>query len=290
MTEVAYTQHEKTWCAGCTNHSLLESSKRAFNDLINESNGTIKKEDFVLCTGIGCHGKMHDYFEMSSIYCLHGRDLATAFGLKVGNPNLQVVVFAGDGDAYDEGMEHFVHAMRYNMDMTLIVHDNQLLSLTTGQPTVTSWVGLKNRTAYGVLEKPFNPVHMAISLGAGFVARANSMDIADTQRIIKEAIKYRGFAFVEVTQPCIFFHDTREFFKKNFYKLDEAEKDNKEKALIKSLEWNYEFKDGKIPYGIFYQKERASFEEGEPQLKALLDGKKTWWEIERNTDVERLLE
>ena len=141
-----YTVHDKTWCLGCTNFSLLESARQSFQELIDESKGALKKEDFVLCAGIGCHGKIHDYYEMSSIYGLHGRDLATAFGVKVGNPNLKVVSFSGDGNAFDEGMEHFVHAIRYNMDMTLIVHDNNLLSLTTGQPTATAWKGLRNRT------------------------------------------------------------------------------------------------------------------------------------------------
>ncbi len=283
------TKHDKTWCAGCTNFGLYESARQAFTELINESNGSLKKENFVVSAGIGCHGKVHDYFEMSSIYGLHGRDLAISFGIKIANPNLKVINFAGDGNTYEEGMEHFIHALRYNMDLTLVVHDNQLLSLTTGQATGTAWKGLKDRRAFGVLETPFNPVNIAISLGATFVARANVMDIADTKRIIKEAVKHKGFSFIEAVQPCVFFHDTRDFFTKNFYKTDEADKENKESALKKSQEWQYENKDGKIPYGILYQKTGTCFEESDPQLKTLLEKKQAWWQMERKTSIKKLL-
>lgn len=286
---IEYTKYDKTWCSGCVNFGLLESARNAFDELVRESKGRIKRENFVVCSGIGCHGKVSDYLELSSVYALHGRGLATAFGLKAGNPNLRVVVFAGDGDAYDEGVEHLVHAIRYNMDITLIVHYNNLLSLTTGQPSAVSWRGLKNRTAFGVLEEPLNPIAMAISLGASFVARANAMDLKDSKRIIKQAVKHRGFSFVEAVQPCIFFLDTREFFRRNLYKVDESFKGDRDRAMKRALEWNYENKEKKIPYGIFYKNKKPIFEDREPQLRNLLDKKIFWISVKRNLNIKRLL-
>ena len=138
------TKHEITWCPGCTNFMILESVKRAFAKLISE--GT-KQEDIAIVTGIGCHAKIFDYLNVSGFYGLHGRVIPIALGIKLGNPNLTVVGFEGDGDAYAEGIEHFIHAGRYNANMTLIVHDNRTFALTTGQATPTSPQGYKSKVS-----------------------------------------------------------------------------------------------------------------------------------------------
>ena len=145
MTEIS-TKNENTWCPGCPNFMILESAKGAIAKLID---GGRRQEDFAMVTGIGCHAKIFDYLNISGIYGLHGRVIPTALGITLGNPNLTVIGFAGDGDTYAEGMAHFIHVARYNLDMTLIVHDNQSFSLTTGQATPTSQLGYKNKA------KPF---------------------------------------------------------------------------------------------------------------------------------------
>src|SRR3989338_9906922 len=131
-----------TWCPGCTNVAVLTALKKAIAKFIDEG---ARQEDFAMVTGIGCHGKIFDYMNISGIYGLHGRVIPTAFGIKLGNPKLKVLGFSGDGDAYAEGIEHFIHAFRYNADMTYIVHDNQTFSLTTGQSTPTSAQGFKSK-------------------------------------------------------------------------------------------------------------------------------------------------
>lgn len=280
---------EKTWCPSCTNFMLLESVKRAIGELIKKGK---KQEDFAIVTGIGCHAKIYDYLNLAGVYGLHGRVLPTAFGIKIGNPNLSVIGFAGDGDMYAEGISHLVHASRYNSDMTLIVHDNQVFALTTGQASPTSQLGFKDRTAFGVLTRPLNPVRLALAAGACFVARINSMDIEHSSKIIEKAIQHKGFSFIEALQPCIVFHDVRELVRKNSYKLEEIKYDKTDikRAMEKAGEFDYSFrKNLKIPFGIFYQEKRQTFEQSQPQLNALLEKKEVWWQVNRKPYLKKLL-
>src|SRR3989304_5486877 len=190
------TEEKITWCPGCPDHMILESSRRALLSLMDQG---YKRENFAMVAGIGCHGKIFDYLNISGVYGLHGRALPTAIGVKIGNPNLNVIVFAGDGDTYSEGMEHFIHTCRFNPDMTLIVNDNQSFSLTTGQATPTSQLGFKTKAEpLGEFNKPFNPILLALSAGATFIARCNARDLDHTQEIIEEAIKHKGFSFIEI--------------------------------------------------------------------------------------------
>jgi 2-oxoglutarate ferredoxin oxidoreductase subunit beta len=281
------TSEINTWCPGCTNHLLLNGVKKAVNDYIKESGK--KKEEIAMVTGIGCHAKIFDYLNLGGIYGLHGRVLPTALGIKLGNPNLEVIGFGGDGDTYAEGMEHFVHSCRYNADMTMIVHDNRVFALTTGQTTPTSELGQKGKTTpLGVFEKPLNPLRLALTLGATFVARISAVDVDFTAKIIKEAIKHRGFSFVEVLQPCIKFHNDLAFLTKSTYKIENHNTKDLKAALEKANEWDYE-EDGKIALGIFYQEERKTLENEWPQLKALKDKKIGWNELKRKIDVKKLM-
>jgi len=196
------TKNEVTWCPGCPNFMLLESVKRALSELIDSKK--YSQKDFAMATGIGCHAKIFDYINISGIYGLHGRTIPTALGIKIGNPKLKVLAFAGDGDTYAEGMAHFVHNFRYNADMTLIVHDNQSFSLTTGQSTPTSQKGyISKGNPCGEIDSPFNPLKLALAAGATFIARTNALDIEHTKSIIKKAIEHKGFAYVEVMQRCL---------------------------------------------------------------------------------------
>ena len=155
-------KNEMTWCPGCYNFLILASVKKALTEL------GLDRSKIAIVTGIGCHGKIYDYLNTRGIYGLHGRVLPTAMGIKLADPSLTVIGFAGDGDTYAEGMEHFIHAGRYNTNMTLIVHDNQSFSLTTGQATPTSQQGYKNKAqTLGEFNKPINPVHLALAIGFG---------------------------------------------------------------------------------------------------------------------------
>ena len=254
-----------TWCPGCSNFFILESVKKTISDLINKNK--MEKKDFVIVAGIGCHGKIFDYLNLSGIYGLHGRVLPTSLGIKLGNPKLKVIGFAGDGDTYSEGIGHFIHAFRYNADMTLVVHDNQSFSLTTGQATPTSQKGYKsNVQPFGEFNNPLNPIKIALASGATFVARCNPADIEHTSEILKKAIKHKGFSYVEAMQKCLIFNKDMNDLDKLMYKI----KDNKniDDAFKLADEWDYNTKKGKIPIGIIYETRKKTLEEKWAQLKS----------------------
>jgi len=274
------TKEENTWCPGCPNFAILSVTKAALSDLVNEK--VIKSKDVVISSGIGCHAKIFDYLNVSGFYSLHGRVLPPCFGMKVSNPELTVIGFGGDGDTYAEGISHFVHNCRYNADMTMLVHDNKVFALTTGQATPTSQKGYVGRsTPLGVKDKTLNPIALALINGATFVARGFVSDTKHLKRIIKEAIKHRGFSVVDILQPCITFNDFGSNIRKKKYRLDDVNHNPKDygKALKRALEWDYSFSDkDKIALGIFYKTKRPTFNDQWPQLK------KPWYKVERKVD------
>jgi len=227
----------------------------------------IEREEAVLVSGIGCHGKMVNYVNINGFHGIHGRVLPLAAGIKLSNPNLTVVGFAGDSDQYNEGWGHFVHAIRLNIDMTLIVHDNMVLGLTTGQATPTSQQGFKSKsTPFGVIPPMLNPLAHALVSYCTFVARGFSGDMLHLKGLIVEAVKHRGFAFIDVFQPCVSFNylNTYDWFRQRIYKLEEKDHDvtDHKKALEKAFEWG-----ARIPIGIFYNKERSTYHDNLPHLK-----------------------
>ncbi len=253
-----------TWCPGCTNFGILTAFTKAIQELINE--GKIEKKDIVVLGGIGCAGKLPDYLKLNSFIGLHGRALASGIGIKLANPELKVIIFQGDGDTYNEGLEHFISACKENPDVTLIVHNNKTFALTTGQHTFTTEPGFKSRSlGQEVFTKPLNPIALALVSGATFVARGYALWIDHLKELIKEAILHRGFSFIDVLQPCISFHDTRKFYEERMYKLEESNHDytNFDEALKKALEWDYTLNpNARIPIGIFYKTERKTLEKG----------------------------
>jgi 2-oxoglutarate ferredoxin oxidoreductase subunit beta len=241
------TKNEITWCPGCTNFFILESVKQAIANLIDFEK--YKKNDFVITSDIGCSSKIYDYLNLSGICGLHGRSVATGLGIKLGNPKLNVLSFIGDGGCYDEGISHFIHTLRYNEDMTIIVHDNQGFSLTTGQPTATTQQGYKSKASpQGEKYRPLNPIKLALASNATFIARCDARDIKHTTEILEKAIKHNGCSFVEIIQDCLIFNTE---LKKDLYKIE----DNKDKKRAQDLadEWDYNSKIGKIPIGVIYQ-------------------------------------
>ena len=255
------TPKTNTWCPGCGNFGILMAFKKALIEL------GIEREDAVLVSGIGCHGKMVNYVNINGFHGIHGRVLPLAQGIKLANPKLNVVGFAGDADQYNEGWGHFAHAVRMNIDMTLIVHDNMVLGLTTGQATSTSQQGFKSKsTPFGVIPPMLNPVAHALVSNGTFVARGFSGDMFHLKNLIVEAIKHRGFAFIDVFQPCVTFNylNTYDWFRQRVYKLEEEGHDvtDRKKALEKAFEWG-----DRIPLGIFYKKERPTYRDNLPHLK-----------------------
>ncbi|HNU95826.1 MAG TPA: thiamine pyrophosphate-dependent enzyme [Candidatus Magasanikbacteria bacterium] len=249
------TKAKNTWCPGCTNFMILTAFKNALSELITE--GKIKKDNIVVGAGIGCHGKIADYVGTNSIISLHGRVVPTMTGVKLGNPNLTAIAFSGDGDSYAEGIEHLVHAAKRNSDIKLFVHNNQVFGLTTGQVTPTSNRGYKGKsTPQGSVEEPINPQMVMLASGATFIARVYTGDLPFMTQIMKKAILHKGFAHLEIIQPCISFNDTRDYFKERVYNLEENSPKN-------DLQWAMQKVQEKkrIPLGIFYEVEKPVFEE-----------------------------
>lgn len=260
LNELA-TPIKNVWCPRCGNFGILMAFKRALLKL------NLEREDVMLVSGIGCHGKIVNFVNVNGFHGLHGRVLPLATGIKLVNPNLTVVGFAGDADQYDEGWGHFSHALRRNIDMTLIVHDNMVLGLTTGQATATSQKGLKTKsTPFGVIPPPVNPIAVALVSHATFVARGFAGDMLHLTELMVEAIRHRGFALLDVFQPCVTFNylNTYDWYKERIYKLEEEGHDStdREKALKKSFEWG-----DRIPIGIFYKEERPTYRDSLPQVK-----------------------
>ncbi|MFH0736950.1 MAG: 2-oxoacid:ferredoxin oxidoreductase subunit beta [Candidatus Micrarchaeota archaeon] len=261
-----YNVKEKSqWCPGCGNFALVGALKGAMADL------GIERHQAVIVSGIGCSSKLPHYVDTYGFETLHGRGLPVASGIKLANDRLTVIDVGGDGDGYGIGSGHFLHIMRRNYDLTYIVHDNQLYGLTTGQASPTSQPGMKTKTTpYGVVETQFNPVATAIISGATFVARAFAGDMAHTKEIFKQAISHRGFAFVDVFQPCVTFNklNTYDFFTKRCYKLEGAGHNPADRMLalekaFEQVKTNYE----KLPIGVFFKEERPTYEDTLPQIK-----------------------
>ncbi len=257
------TKAENTWCLGCGDFGILTALKEAVTQLVEEG---YKKEEFVLVSGIGCHGKIYDYVDLNGFYSIHGRVLPTALGIRMANPDLKVLGFAGDGDTYAEGISHFIHAARYNLDVTFVVHNNQVFALTTGQATPTTQKGFKGKsTPEGKWDEPLNPILLALSAGATFVARGYAYDVKHLTWLMKEGVKHKGFAFIDVIQPCVTFHNITPYVRERIYKLEDTDHDpsNLEAAMEKAREWNYDMDpNAKIPIGIFYRAKKETIEEG----------------------------
>ncbi|MBI3033668.1 2-oxoacid:ferredoxin oxidoreductase subunit beta [Candidatus Woesearchaeota archaeon] len=189
------------WCAGCGDFSIFAALKNA----LVKMDMPVEKHFFTY--GIGCHGHMVNFMKAYGFEGLHGRPIPVAEGAKLANRELNVIVVAGDGDTYGEGMSHLMHIMRRNFDITLIVHNNMVYGLTIGQASPTADCGFKSRsTPEGLIEHPVNPIALAIAGGATFVARGFAGDPAHLSSLIVEGVNHRGFSIIDVFQPCVTFN------------------------------------------------------------------------------------
>lgn len=251
------TTAKNTWCPGCGNFAILNSIKAVLKSIQEE--GT-PLDNVVLVSGIGCHAKIVDYINVNSFYSIHGRVTPVAEGIKLANPNMKVIGFAGDGDAYGEGIEHLIFAAKRNVNITMIIHNNRVYGLTTGQYTPTSPLGFKGRsTPKGSLEMPINPLEVMLSSGATFLARGFSHGMDLLKKILKEAIAHEGFSLVDILQVCVTFYNMYEYYDKRVYELKGHDTSDYLGALKKIREWNYH-DDAPIALGLFYKKEAPTFE------------------------------
>ncbi len=209
---------EKAWCPGCGNFGIHEIVKEAMAEL------ALKKEDLCFVSGIGQAAKSPQYYDVSYFNGLHGRALPVACGIKAANPDLTVLVESGDGDMYGEGGNHFIHTIRRNPNITVLVHDNMIYGLTKGQASPTSQKGMiTSIQVQGVTSTPLNPPALALSAGASFIARGSYSEPALTKEIIKQAIAHTGFALVDIFQACVSFNkfNTHAWYKDNTAIIDD---------------------------------------------------------------------
>ncbi|BES82145.1 2-oxoacid:ferredoxin oxidoreductase subunit beta [Pyrodictium abyssi] len=254
------------WCPGCGNYGILAALTQALAELGLDPAKT------VIVSGIGCSGKTPHYVRVNGVHTLHGRAIPFATGVKLANPELTVIVEGGDGDLLGIGAGHFVALGRRNVDMTVIMHDNQVYGLTKGQASPTLPYGVQTKgLAKPNIQGMLNPVLLALASGYTFVARALATDVKHLKQLIKQAVKHRGAAFIDVLQPCPTYNNvyTAQFYRKTVYRLDEdpdwdpvvrdpsQEHSKKMAAMAKAHEW-----EPRIPVGVFYHNPLVpSFEE-----------------------------
>ncbi|NQU97933.1 2-oxoacid:ferredoxin oxidoreductase subunit beta [Candidatus Woesearchaeota archaeon] len=252
------------WCPGCGNYSILNGLKRAIVKL------KLKPRDVLVVSGIGCSSKLPQWIDVNGYHGVHGRGLPVGTGAKLANKNLHVIVVGGDGDVYGEGMNHFIHALRKNVNITLLVHDNQIYGLTKGQTSPTSMKGDKSTTSRrGNFDDPINPIALAVAQRTSYVARTFAGDLEHMTDTIADAIAFKGFAFINILQPCVSFnkHNTFVWFKERVYDLQKKgyKPNNVEKAFKKAYEgWDSGW--DKIPLGVFYKEKKPLFEDDHPVL------------------------
>lgn len=250
-----------TWCPGCGDFGIWKALQGAL------AAQNIAPDDGLIVYGVGCHGNMYDWMNMYGFVGLHGRALPVAQGVKLANHQLPVVVVSGDGDCLGEGGNHFLHAAKRNPDITVIIHDNQVYGLTTGQASPTAKPGFKTKsTPDGATDEPLNPLAIAIVAGATFVARGFAGDMPGLTDIIAKAIAHKGFSVVDVLQPCVTFDKihTYQWYRQRLYKLETERYVPSEqfKALEKAMEWG-----DRIPVGILYDINKHTSEDLEPALE-----------------------
>lgn len=255
------TPNKPTWCAGCGDYSMFFALKKALQEVATP------QENIVVVYGIGCHGHMCNFLHAYNFEGLHGRPIPVAEGIKTANNKLKVIVVAGDGDTYGEGMNHFLAGIRANHDVTLIVHNNMVYGLTTGQTSPTSGSGYKSKsTPDGVIETPVNPIALALSVGGSFVSRGFAGNVQHLSSLLVKAIQHDGFSVVDVLQNCVTFNkvNTIRWFNERVYDLQKDGHD--ETSHARAVEKSFEFGD-RIPIGVFYQDARKSYQDELPAIQ-----------------------
>jgi 2-oxoglutarate ferredoxin oxidoreductase subunit beta len=243
------------WCPGCGNFSILKALKQALVELNKNPH------EIVIVSGIGQAPKTPHYLRCNTFNGLHGRTLPVATGIKLANHELTVLAEGGDGDGYAEGGNHFLHGMRRNIDLTYLVHNNQVYGLTKGQTSPTSGLGFVTKTnPLGTISPPLNPILLAIASDCSFVARGFAGEVEHLTGLIKKAILHKGFAFIDILQPCVSFNrvNTFKWYADRVYRIDdgpEYDSSDRTAAFNKAQQWG-----DRIPIGIIYRQKRSTLD------------------------------
>ena len=318
------SDQEVKWCPGCGDYSILKQVQSILPEI------GIKRENMVFVSGIGCSSRFPYYMNTYGIHSIHGRAPAVATGIKLANPELNVWIITGDGDGLSIGGNHFIHLMRRNLDVNILLFNNEIYGLTKGQFSPTSQLGLKTKSSpFGVIDQPFNPLSLALGSGATFVSRTLDREPKSLREVLLEAQKHRGTSFVEIYQNCVIFNDgvfdeftnkatkeeanlylengkplkfgkdlskgiILENFKPKIIDITENTDESKlwihdETSILKAqilarFNFDEEFSDFPRPFGVFYKKNRASYEEtftnqvekNKPDMQQILNGNITW--------------
>lgn len=249
------------WCPGCGDFGVLKSVQQA------AAKCGIQPKDLMIVSGIGCSSNLPGFIHAYGAHSLHGRAVALATGIHLANTDLKVVMTGGDGDGYGIGVGHFIHAMRRNLDLTYVVMDNQIYGLTTGQCSPTTTKGHRTKsTPDGNREMPLNPLALAITMGATYVARGFSGEQKHLADIIAGGIAHKGFALIDVFSPCVTYNkvNTYPWFKERVYKLEDNGWDPScvDRSLDKAFEWGE-----RIPLGVLYKSDQPTYEDDEPSFE-----------------------
>ena len=252
------TGTQNTWCPGCGNFSIQHTLKNVLAGMEEEGKSL---DDVVLVSGIGCHAKIADYLNINTFYSIHGRTIPVATGIKLANPDLTVICCSGDGDSYAEGLDHLIFAAKRNIDITVLIHNNRVYGLTTGQYTPTSPLGFKGKsTPSGTAEYPLNPIELMLASGATYVARGYTKKMDHLKKLVLEGISHKGFAFIDVLQICATFFPVTDYYTPRVYELSDHNRTDFESACTKAREWDYN-SDTKIALGTFFERSLPSFDE-----------------------------
>ena len=247
------------WCPGCGNFGILTAMRQALVGL------GLEPYQVLMVSGIGQAGKFPHYLHSHVLNELHGRALPAAAAAKIANHELTVIAVGGDGDGYGEGGNHFISAMTRNVNMTYMVHNNQVYGLTKGQASPTSDFGFITKTTPEGAWVTLRPLALAVACDCSFVARGFSGDVEHLAALIEAGIQHKGFALIEVLQPCVSFNhqNTYEWYRQKIYKVgQEYDPADRAAAFAKALEWGEH-----IPLGVIYKKERPVYEEQLAELK-----------------------
>ena len=241
------TEVRPDWCPGCGDFGVLNALQRACAEL------EIQPHELMVVSGIGCSSNLPGFFRSYGVHSLHGRSLPFATGAKLANHAMTVIATGGDGDGYGIGLNHFIQAMRRNINLTYIVMNNEVYGLTTGQVSPTSETGMKTKTTpHGNLEGMLNPLALALAAGCGYIARGFSGDVKHLVKLYQEGIQFPGFALIDVFSPCVTFNkqNTYPWFRERVYRLEDKGHDPTDfhAAMDRALEWGE-----KIPIGLFYR-------------------------------------
>ena len=318
------SDQEVKWCPGCGDYSILKQVQSILPEI------GIKRENMVFVSGIGCSSRFPYYMNTYGIHSIHGRAPAVATGIKLANPELNVWIITGDGDGLSIGGNHFIHLMRRNLDVNILLFNNEIYGLTKGQFSPTSQLGLKTKSSpFGVIDQPFNPLSLALGSGATFVSRTLDREPKSLREVLLEAQKHKGTSFVEIYQNCVIFNDgvfdeftnkatkeeanlylengkplkfgkdlskgiILENFEPKIIDITEETDESKlwihdETSILKAqilarFNFDEEFSDFPRPFGVFYKKNRASYEEtftnqvekNKPNMQQILNGNITW--------------